>query len=118
MSDGVTARIGNAPLDDDSPETAPVDTESHENTDGGEHTESGPEAKETTTLAPTMLTSGAMVHGKIITINCVDCGVKRTIKPQDVFQVKRCLDCQKKFRNAQRSEKRKVKRQEAKDIPQ
>ena len=32
------------------------------------------------------------------TIKCIDCGVSREVKPQDVFQVKRCKPCQLKFK--------------------
>lgn len=45
----------------------------------------------------------------LTTIACVDCGASRTIKVQDVFQVKRCEDCQKKHRNTLRSQRRKEK---------
>jgi len=46
----------------------------------------------------------------LVEIKCCDCGAKRMIKPQDVFQVKRCAICQNKHRNAQRAAKRKAKR--------
>lgn len=48
---------------------------------------------------------------KLVTIQCVDCGADRLIKPQDVFQVKRCENCQKKHRNKMRAERRREKRQ-------
>ena len=35
---------------------------------------------------------------KLVDIKCVDCGAMRTVKPQDVFQVKRCVGCQSKHR--------------------
>lgn len=47
---------------------------------------------------------------KTTTINCVDCGKERIIKVQDAFQVKRCVDCQKKHRNRRRAERRREKR--------
>src|SRR5690606_8883836 len=47
---------------------------------------------------------------KTTTINCVDCGKERVIKVQDAFQVKRCVDCQKKHRNRRRAECRREKR--------
>ena len=28
---------------------------------------------------------------------CVDCGATRLVKPQDLFHVKRCVPCQKKY---------------------
>jgi Zn-finger protein len=31
-------------------------------------------------------------------ITCVDCGATRTIARQEAFQVKRCVDCQEKYR--------------------
>ncbi len=37
-----------------------------------------------------------------VVIQCVDCGTDRTIKVQDKFQVKRCIPCQKKYRNHKR----------------
>lgn len=49
---------------------------------------------------------------KTIIINCADCEKKRRIKPQDAFQVKRCISCQKKYRNKRRAERRRQKRQE------
>jgi len=39
---------------------------------------------------------------KTITISCIDCWTTREIKPQDAFQVKRCVPCQKKHVAARR----------------
>jgi len=47
---------------------------------------------------------------KMITILCEDCGAKRDVKTQDVFQVVRCESCQKKRRNVQRRERAKKAR--------
>lgn len=58
----------------------------------------------------TMLSSGIMVRGKTVTIKCCDCGAERIIKPQDAFQVKRCVDCQKKYRRKKQAENRKKKK--------
>ena len=55
---------------------------------------------------------------KTTTINCVDCGKERVIKVQDAFQVKRCVDCQKKYRNRRRAERRREKRAQEKAIQQ
>ena len=49
---------------------------------------------------------------KVATIKCVECGEEREVATQDAFQVKRCLDCQKKFRNKKRAERAKVRRAE------
>jgi hypothetical protein len=38
-------------------------------------------------------------------ITCIDCGAKREVKAQDVHQVKRCLEYQKKHRALKRSQK-------------
>lgn len=35
-------------------------------------------------------------NGKLHVIKCVDCGASREVKPQDVWQVKRCRPCQAK----------------------
>jgi len=35
---------------------------------------------------------------KSLFITCIDCGAQREVKPQDVHQVKRCVECQKKSR--------------------
>lgn len=83
-------------------------TETDEGTDGTE-TESKPEEPKPQ-LAPVTLTSGVITYGKTATMKCIDCGNERTIKPQDMFQVKRCPDCQRKFRNKQRAQYRKNKR--------
>jgi len=53
---------------------------------------------------------------KLITIKCA-CGDERKIKPQDQFQVTRCVPCQIAHRNAIRAEKRKAKRAAAKVTP-
>ncbi len=50
----------------------------------------------------------------LVDIKCLDCGAIRTIHKQDAFQVKRCVECQKKHRNTQRSESIKAKRAEKK----
>lgn len=55
---------------------------------------------------------------KVTKINCEDCGVERIIKVQDAFQVTRCVPCQHKHRNAIRAEKRKAKREAAKQQSQ
>jgi len=64
-------------------------------------------------LVPVQLTSGVIAYGKTTMIKCIDCEKERMIKIQDAFQVKRCPDCQKIFRNKQRSNARKAKRQAA-----
>lgn len=51
---------------------------------------------------------------KTVTIKCCDCGAERIIKVQDQFQVKRCVNCQKKFRNKKRAERRREKRAKTK----
>jgi hypothetical protein len=45
-------------------------------------------------------------------IKCLDCQAEREIHIQDKFQVKRCVECQAKFRNHKRSEAMKTKRAE------
>lgn len=55
---------------------------------------------------------------KTTTINCVDCGKERVIKVQDAFQVKRCVSCQKKYRNRRRAERRREKRAQEKAMKQ
>lgn len=62
--------------------------------------------------APKELPSGKIVKGATTTIKCVDCGAERVIKVQDVFQVSRCVECQKKYRNHKRYEKRKQEEME------
>lgn len=52
---------------------------------------------------------------KTTQINCEDCGVLRSIKVQDVFQVTRCVVCQKQHRNRKRAERRRQQRAEAKE---
>lgn len=49
-------------------------------------------------------------RAKTTIIHCCDCGAPREIKVQDVFQVKRCPACQRKYRNAVRRAKRAEKR--------
>ena len=39
-------------------------------------------------------------------ISCVDCGELRVVKVQDAFQVRRCVECQKKWRRIQRKRNR------------
>lgn len=46
----------------------------------------------------------------LVTIKCKDCGKERQIKPQDVFQVKRCAEHQKAYRLQRARERRKAKR--------
>lgn len=48
-----------------------------------------------------------------VDIKCIDCGATRTIKVQDAFQVKRCMDCQSKYRKARRAEVAKKKKEDA-----
>ena len=55
---------------------------------------------------------------KTTTINCEDCGKERVIKVQDAFQVKRCVECQKKHRNRRRAERRREKRAQEKAMQQ
>ena len=47
-----------------------------------------------------------------VDIKCEDCGATRNIATQDVFQVKRCVECQKKYKNRKRAELAKKKRAE------
>ncbi|AZS49237.1 hypothetical protein BpsS140_00044 [Bacillus phage vB_BpsS-140] len=56
------------------------------------------------------MTSGKSV--KMVQITCIedDCNNTRQIKVQDKFQVKRCVDCQKKHRNKLRSQRRREKK--------
>lgn len=42
-----------------------------------------------------------------VDVTCVDCGAIRTVAVQDAKQVKRCVECQEKYRKAQRKEYRK-----------
>lgn len=46
---------------------------------------------------------------KTKTIKCVDCDRERIIKVQDAFQVKRCISCQKKYRNRKRTERKQAR---------
>jgi len=71
--------------------------------DAGEAKETGKETAERVVLSSGIATYAS----RTVTIKCADCGAERIIKPQDEFQVKRCVACQKKHRNKQRAEKRK-----------
>lgn len=62
--------------------------------------------------SPVGLSSGKMVTGKTVTIECIDCGAERVIKVQDAFQVVRCTECQKKYRNMKRRLARKNNNEE------
>lgn len=64
-------------------------------------------------LPTTVAETGKTLVGKTIVIKCVDCGKERTIKPQDKFQVKRCVEHQKAHRLKLRSERAKARRKEA-----
>lgn len=44
--------------------------------------------------------------GKRVYIKCMECGNTRSIKPQDKFQVKRCVQCQKMHRTKYIRERR------------
>ena len=63
-----------------------------------------------------------MLHGNtdrpidLVSVYCEDCQTERIVKPQDVFQVKRCPECQKAHRNAKRSERRRGKKSDEKVI--
>jgi hypothetical protein len=52
----------------------------------------------------------AIPKEKTAIIKCVDCGAEREVKVQDVFQVKRCITCQTKHRNARRKENAAVRK--------
>ena len=56
---------------------------------------------------------GITLVGKTTTIKCIDCGAERMIKVQDVFQVKRCVKCQKEHTKRRRAEKLKASRAES-----
>lgn len=43
-------------------------------------------------------------------VKCQDCQQERTIKVQDAFQVKRCAECQVRFRRKLDAQRRKAKR--------
>ncbi len=60
----------------------------------------------------TKLDSGKLVIGKTVEITCCEtgCKTKRRIKPQDKFQVKRCVFHQKEHTKKRRREKMKAKR--------
>lgn len=47
---------------------------------------------------------------ELVTIRCQDCGAERLIKPQDRFQVKRCVACQEAHRRARKAARRRAKR--------
>ena len=56
---------------------------------------------------------GITLVGKTTIIKCIDCGAERIIKVQDVFQVKRCVKCQKEHTKRRRAEKLKASRAES-----
>lgn len=56
---------------------------------------------------------GITLVGKTTVIKCIDCGAERMIKVQDVFQVKRCVKCQKEYTKRRRAEKLKASRAES-----
>lgn len=66
--------------------------------------------KPKTTTQKVTTNDGVYLVGKTMVIKCVDCGGDRTIKVQDAFQVKRCVNCQKNYSKARRAEKAKAKR--------
>lgn len=49
---------------------------------------------------------------KTAVIICCECEQERIVSTQDAFQVKRCMPCQKRYRNKKRTERAKVKRAE------
>ena len=49
------------------------------------------------------------LSAKITVINCIDCGRPREVHPQDVFQVKRCKECQKRYSKERAREARRTK---------
>jgi hypothetical protein len=51
--------------------------------------------------------------GKCCTINCVDCKAERVVNLQDVFQVKRCVECKAKFTKAHRADKQAKRKKSA-----
>lgn len=55
-------------------------------------------------------TDGITLVGKTAIIKCIDCGAERIVKVQDVFQVKRCVNCQKDYTKRRRAEKLKANR--------
>lgn len=63
----------------------------------------------------TALPTGKVAVGKTTTITCIDCGAERTVKVQDAFQVKRCVEDQEKHRKALQREKTKAKRAAARE---
>lgn len=46
---------------------------------------------------------------KYVFITCIDCGKERIVATQDAFQVKRCVDCQKRHRKMMRKINRTTK---------
>jgi hypothetical protein len=63
---------------------------------------------------------GKPLYGKLVVITCVarGCKAKRTIKTQDMFQVKRCPEHQKQYANERAKARRAAKREaEAKKKP-
>jgi hypothetical protein len=72
----------------------------------------GTPARETTTTSE----YGKPLYGKLTTITCQKrgCKVKRTIKVQDAFQVKYCVEHQKEAAAERRRARAKAKREAAK----
>jgi hypothetical protein len=62
------------------------------------------------TIDAMVLDTGKVAVGPTTTIKCVDCGKERTVKVQDAFQVKRCVEHQKEHRLAKRRERNARKR--------
>jgi hypothetical protein len=72
-----------------------------------------PAAKPAAPKQPTqkvVTSDGIKLVGRTTVIHCADCGAERTIKIQDAFQVKRCVQCQAKYVKQRRSEKLKANR--------
>lgn len=42
---------------------------------------------------------------KFVTVECADCRMHRSVKPQDVFQSQRCEECRKSYKKEKRAEK-------------
>lgn len=63
-----------------------------------------------TTIAPT----GKVLKGETTTIKCIECGKDRVIRPQDAFQVERCVEHQKRHQQNYRNEYRRRKTRERK----
>lgn len=58
--------------------------------------------KKTKAIKEVKLKEPREIRPSTIDIICVDCEAVRTIKPQDAFQVKRCVACQTEYRREQR----------------